>query len=585
METENNDTLIECFKLFKSFFENYVLPNWKKGFKYFKDSKLLDIQKLNFEKHTYIRDPIWDEIRLNKLELTILDSFFVQRLRYITQMGGTKFVYPAAIHKRFDHSLGTFACISLILDEKILKRRRKYYKENINMIFQQYRILNPKIGERFELKSISSNELNKPLFRTWILLNLKCSMLMHDIGHYPFSHSFEIFLQRNYNLVSKYRTNEENFIKKPHEYRSKQIIIGNDPIINEFIDKKLTSSIKVYIEKHDLDLDLISKSITGEHSFVLSQIINGVLDADKMDYLTRDNYFAIASFPLNVFDRIYRRAKFKKIDESENIKMIFDDKAVSAILKIILTRTFEFNDIVNHPVNLCFQAMFNACLELTFQQYDLNAQIEILKRMELMNDEELLHSISILANGNERINDLLYRITFRKLYKQVGYYQKSKFPLFIELMRNAKKESLFIDENTLSLCLNEDEYDKLLSPLINTMKSNKSGILVFYTEYGKSISKYFNDVLIEIKEGDIISLKKIVDDRYREEFNNFLNYASNNGVNQSVADLFDFFSVLDDKIYIYTVKSLLETAKKFFDAIERDETVFKRFLNTVSECI
>ena len=326
MGTKTKDNLNECYRLFNLFFENHVLPNWENGFKYFEDQELPDIQKLNFEKHTYIRDPIWGEIRLNLLELTLLDSFFVQRLRYITQLGGIKFVYPAANHRRFDHSLGTFAGLSLILDEKILKRRQKYYRENIEKILQQYKILNPSLSKKFEKPSSIED------FRTWILLNLKCSMLMHDIGHYPFSHSFEIFLTRNFNLVNKYRTNLDNFLKNPHEHRSKQIIIGNDPVINEFFKDNLPKMLKIFIEKYGLDLDLISKSITGEHPCVLSQIINGVLDADKMDYLTRDNYFSIASFPLNVFDRIYRRAKFKIFDESNNLEMVFDDKSVSAIL-------------------------------------------------------------------------------------------------------------------------------------------------------------------------------------------------------------------------------------------------------------
>ena len=187
--------------------------------------------------------------------------------------------------------------------------------------------------------------------------------------------------------------------------------------------------------------------------------------------------------------------------------------------------------------------MFNACLELTFQQYDPDIRVEILKRMEMMNDEELLHSISILANGKDIINDLLYRITFRKLYKQVGYYPKSSFPLFVELMRSAKKESLFVDDNTLSLCLNGDKYDKLITPLIDALKENKSGFLIFYTEYLKPISENFSKILIEQKDGKILSLKEIVDIRYQKKFGDFLNISSKDYPNPSVASLFDFFSV------------------------------------------
>ena len=123
----NQSHLEDCFIQFKSYFETYVLPHWKSGFEYFESIKEVDIFDLNHKKHGYIRDPIWGEIRLNKLELEILDSFFLQRLRNISQMGGTNFIYPAANHKRFDHSLGTFAAITFILDERILKRIPKIY--------------------------------------------------------------------------------------------------------------------------------------------------------------------------------------------------------------------------------------------------------------------------------------------------------------------------------------------------------------------------------------------------------------------------------------------------------------------------
>jgi len=417
-------------------------------------------------------------------------------------------------------------------------------------------------------------------------LNLKLSMLMHDIGHYPFSHGFEIFLKRNQNLVNSYRTNESNFLDKPHEYRSKQIINGDDPVLNHFISGDLTGLIKKFLENHKLDVDLISKSITGEHSFVLSQIINGVLDADKMDYLTRDNYFAIASFPLTVFDRIYRRAQFKKIDGSEQIKMVFDDKAVSAILKIILTRTFEFNDIINHPVQLCFQAMFHACLERVFRQFEVTSQIEILKRMEMMNDEELLHSILILANDNHLIRNLLYGISFRKLYKQVGYYAKSKLEPFMRLMKDAQKESLFIDADALTICLSKEKNEEFLSPLITAMRKNDSGLLIFFNEYVKSIGKNFDKILIELKDNKIISLKELVDKRYSEHFSSFLDYSvKDKEESHSVADLFDFFTVLDNKIYVYAAKPLLKDAKIFFNMIENDEKAFTNFFNKISECI
>ena len=157
MENKQN-RIKDCFDDFKSFFHNKTLPHWKKGFEYFQTIADYNINNLDREKQGYIRDPIWGEIRLNKLELEILDSFFIQRLRYITQMGGIKFIYPAANHKRFDHSLGTFAAISFILNERILKRRQENFFKKLFLIYKDYKSINPTIAKEFCI-SRSSNSL------------------------------------------------------------------------------------------------------------------------------------------------------------------------------------------------------------------------------------------------------------------------------------------------------------------------------------------------------------------------------------------------------------------------------------------
>jgi len=94
-----------------------------------------------------IRDPLYGDIRLNFLEAAIMDHVAFQRLRRITQLAGAPFVYPAAVHTRFSHSLGTMNVAKL-------------YADALELSPEDY------------------------------LITALCALL-HDVGHGPFSHCFE----------------------------------------------------------------------------------------------------------------------------------------------------------------------------------------------------------------------------------------------------------------------------------------------------------------------------------------------------------------------------------------------------------
>src|SRR6478672_4396112 len=101
-----------------------------------------------------IRDPLWDNIRLDRPALLTLDTAAVQRLRYVRQVGHAFLVYPGATHTRFEHALGAYH----------LTRRALASLE-----------------ERGELERVPEDEC----------LAVRLAALLHDIGHYPFSHALE----------------------------------------------------------------------------------------------------------------------------------------------------------------------------------------------------------------------------------------------------------------------------------------------------------------------------------------------------------------------------------------------------------
>jgi HD superfamily phosphohydrolase len=101
-----------------------------------------------------IRDPLWDNIRLDRPALLALDTAAVQRLRYVRQVGHAFLVYPGATHTRFEHALGAYH----------LTRRALASLE-----------------ERGELEIVPDADC----------LAVRLAALLHDIGHYPFSHALE----------------------------------------------------------------------------------------------------------------------------------------------------------------------------------------------------------------------------------------------------------------------------------------------------------------------------------------------------------------------------------------------------------
>ncbi|MGH7720635.1 MAG: HD domain-containing protein, partial [Gemmatimonadaceae bacterium] len=101
-----------------------------------------------------VRDPLWNNIRVDELALGLVDSRVVQRLRYVRQLGFTFLVYPGATHSRFEHALGTYH-----LAQRTLALLR----------------------ERGELERVAPDEA----------AIVRVAALLHDVGHYPFSHALE----------------------------------------------------------------------------------------------------------------------------------------------------------------------------------------------------------------------------------------------------------------------------------------------------------------------------------------------------------------------------------------------------------
>ncbi len=168
-----------------------------------------------------IRDPLWDNIRLDETALALLDTAPMQRLRYIRQLGHAFLVYPGATHTRFEHALGAYH----------LTRRALAALE-----------------ERGELALVDPEDARAA----------RLAALLHDLGHYPFSHALE----------------EAGF---PGHEALGVARLGRPPLAGELA----RAGGPGFAAR-------IGQFITGQSPSPLGGLISGSLDLDKIDYLSRD---------------------------------------------------------------------------------------------------------------------------------------------------------------------------------------------------------------------------------------------------------------------------------------------------------
>src|SRR5688500_16895257 len=117
-------------------------------------------------KFEILRDPLWNSIRVDDLTLRLVDTDVFQRLRYVRQLGLAYLVYPGATHTRFEHALGTYH----------LARRTLVL-----------------LAEASDSESFDAEEQTV----------VRAAALLHDIGHYPFSHALEEIGQLHHEDVAR----------------------------------------------------------------------------------------------------------------------------------------------------------------------------------------------------------------------------------------------------------------------------------------------------------------------------------------------------------------------------------------------
>ncbi|RKS02577.1 MULTISPECIES: HD domain-containing protein [unclassified Flavobacterium] len=249
-------------------------------------------------------DPIYGFITIpNTLVYDLIQHPYFQRLRRISQMGLSYLVYPGAHHTRFHHALGA-----------------------MHMMQQAVEVL------RFKEVSISKEEENALLI----------AILLHDIGHGPFSHAMEhsIVEEVNHEAISLLFMNK----------------------LNEEFDGQLSLAIQVFKGEY--------------HRKFMLQLISSQLDMDRMDYLKRDSFYSgVAEGNINS-DRLIQMMNV--VDDV----LVMEEKGIYSIEKFLMARRLMYWQAYLHKTSLVAELTLTKTLQRAKELLHKGVEIECSKPLK-----------------------------------------------------------------------------------------------------------------------------------------------------------------------------------------------------------
>ena len=288
-----------------------------------------------------IRDPLWNNIRLDALSFELIDTPAFQRLRYVRQLGLAFLVYPGATHSRFEHALGTY---------HLARRTLTLFEDQ----------------DDFALIGRDECTLTR------------IAALLHDIGHYPFSHALEEIGAMH------------------HEDVAWPLICDGE--VADVLRRELGPQAP----------ERIVSLIRGESDSPLQGLISGSIDLDKLDYLRRDAFMCGVAYGEIDVDRLVNALVIVRDPETDAPRVGMIEKGLSALESLLFARYQMYRNVYWHHAVRSATAMYKRLVADALDTGTLDA-----RTLAGFTDEGILHVLSQRAPS-----PLLRALRERKLYKR-----------------------------------------------------------------------------------------------------------------------------------------------------------------------
>lgn len=236
------------------------------------------------EKSVTIRDPVWNTIHVDAMAVRIMDAAAFQRLRHIKQLGHAHLVYPGATHTRFDHALGVYHLAGRAL---------------------------ARLGERGSLRGVEAEDAQL----------VPVAGLLHDIGHYPFSHALE-------------------------ELEAERIPGHHEALVGRFLaDPEVAGALRCIAEDAPTRVEAL---IRGVSKSPLQGLVSGSLDLDKIEYLKRDARFCGVPYGEVDVGRLLQALTLARAPETGRLEVAVEEKGVAALESLLFSKYQMFRNVYWH---------------------------------------------------------------------------------------------------------------------------------------------------------------------------------------------------------------------------------------------
>ncbi len=374
-------------------------------------------------KKKILNDPVYGLINIaDDLIFDIIEHPYFQRLRRIKQLGLSHLVYPSAVHSRFSHAIGTM----YLMGEVLQYLRQKGHH-------------------------ISDKELEAA----------RIAILLHDIGHGPFSHALE------YSIVKEVSHEELSLIFME--------------ALNKEYDGKLDMAIAIFKDEY--------------HRHFFHQLVSSQLDVDRLDYLRRDSFFT------GVSEGVIGTQRILKMMEIVDDKIVIEQKGIYSIENFLNSRRIMYWQVYLHKAVLMAEHLLMNILKRAKEVHQHNEKLfaspsfayflennntkemfsiegNALKNYSLLDDFDILSAIKVWAQfaKDKVLKDLSQRLINRKFFKiEFSSTEFSKKKI------NKKRETI---KKALNISEKEVEYYVFTDHTSNHLYSNEGGTIEIISKNG-----------------------------------------------------------------------------------------------------